>query len=118
MLPYETESLSPVKGKDLATLVTCTPYGVNTHRLLVTGTRVNGLEKSGYTDWSPWSWLENRQEIFLQLLKPVAILVTAASVAVIGVIRILWIWLLDWPRQCRRETRRYRREQHNYGKLL
>ena len=27
-------------GKDLATLVTCTPYGINTHRLLVTGHRV------------------------------------------------------------------------------
>lgn len=27
-------------GKDLATLVTCTPYGINTHRLLVTGHRI------------------------------------------------------------------------------
>ena len=27
-------------GKDLATLVTCTPYGINTHRLLLTGHRI------------------------------------------------------------------------------
>ena len=35
VLPDETESLAIVPGKDLVTLVTCTPYGLNTHRLLV-----------------------------------------------------------------------------------
>ncbi|WP_256329127.1 class C sortase [Actinomyces ruminicola] len=40
VLPHETESLNKVPGEDLVTLITCTPYGVNTHRLLVTGTRV------------------------------------------------------------------------------
>lgn len=40
VLPDRTESLRIMPGKDLATLVTCTPYGVNTHRLLVTGHRV------------------------------------------------------------------------------
>jgi sortase A len=38
--PEEVKSLAPVKGKDYVTLVTCTPYGVNTHRLLVRGHRV------------------------------------------------------------------------------
>ncbi|RLQ84654.1 class C sortase [Mycetocola zhadangensis] len=38
--PSETESLFPVEGKDLITLVTCTPLGVNSHRILVTGERV------------------------------------------------------------------------------
>lgn len=40
VLPTETESLNQVPGRDLVTLITCTPYGVNTHRLLVTGERV------------------------------------------------------------------------------
>ena len=40
VLPNETETLNKVAGKDLATLITCTPYGINTHRLLVTGERV------------------------------------------------------------------------------
>jgi sortase A len=35
VLPTETQSLVTQDGKDLVTLVTCTPYGVNTHRLLV-----------------------------------------------------------------------------------
>ena len=38
--PSQVESLSVVKGEDYATLVTCTPYAVNTHRLLVRGHRV------------------------------------------------------------------------------
>ena len=38
--PYETDALQIVPGEDLCTLVTCTPYGVNTHRLLVRGHRV------------------------------------------------------------------------------
>ena len=39
VLPYELDSLKFEDGKDLVTLITCTPYGVNTHRLLVTGRR-------------------------------------------------------------------------------
>ena len=40
VLPHETELLTPVSGEDLCTLVTCYPYGVNTHRLLVRGSRI------------------------------------------------------------------------------
>ena len=38
--PNEVDSLYVVEGEDLCTLVTCTPYGINTHRLLVRGHRV------------------------------------------------------------------------------
>ena len=40
VLPYETALLAPVRDKDLCTLVTCYPYSVNTHRLLVRGERI------------------------------------------------------------------------------
>lgn len=40
VLPHETETLKIVPGEDLVTLITCTPYMINTHRILVTGTRV------------------------------------------------------------------------------
>ena len=40
VLPSNLEELYIKKGKDYCTLVTCTPYGVNTHRLLVRGTRI------------------------------------------------------------------------------
>ena len=41
VLPSNTQSLGLVKGKDLCTLVTCTPYGINSHRLLVHGERID-----------------------------------------------------------------------------
>ncbi|MFY4674997.1 class C sortase [Bacillus anthracis] len=40
VLPSETEDLLIVNNQDYATLLTCTPYGVNTHRLLVRGHRI------------------------------------------------------------------------------
>lgn len=40
VLPENREDLKIVDGEDYVTLITCTPYGVNTHRLLVRGTRV------------------------------------------------------------------------------
>ena len=40
VLPYEVDELGLEIGEDLCTLVTCTPYGINTHRLLVRGHRV------------------------------------------------------------------------------
>ena len=40
VLPNDVENLMIKDGKDLVTLVTCTPYGVNTHRLLLTGHRI------------------------------------------------------------------------------
>ena len=44
--PHDTQELLIREGKDLCTLVTCTPYGVNSHRLLVRGHRVDNMEKA------------------------------------------------------------------------
>ena len=44
--PHETEELLIQEGKDLCTLITCTPYGVNSHRLLVRGHRVENQEEA------------------------------------------------------------------------
>ena len=44
VLPHETDNLNIVPGEDYCTLVTCTPYGVNTHRMLVRGTRIENIE--------------------------------------------------------------------------
>lgn len=65
--PDETQSLYPVQGNDLATLVTCTPLGINSHRILVTGERITptpiaDIESAGQTPtvpgfpwWTLWS---------------------------------------------------------------
>ena len=44
--PQETAALEIEEGKDYCTLVTCTPYGVNTHRLLVRGHRVANAQEA------------------------------------------------------------------------
>ena len=46
VLPDEVDDLKVEEGKDLCTLVTCTPYGINTHRLLVRGHRVANQEEA------------------------------------------------------------------------
>lgn len=43
--PNEVDDLYVVEGEDYCTLVTCTPYGINTHRLLVRGTRIETVEE-------------------------------------------------------------------------
>lgn len=45
--PQDTTSLQITRGEDYCTLVTCTPYGINTHRLLVRGHRIENVEESG-----------------------------------------------------------------------
>ncbi len=53
VLPHESESLRIVDGEDSVTLITCTPIGVNTHRLLVRGTRIPAPAKAS----APGSWI-------------------------------------------------------------
>lgn len=45
VLPEDTSKLQIIEGKDYVTLVTCTPYGVNDHRLLVRGARTEYTEE-------------------------------------------------------------------------
>ena len=46
VLPSEVQALAAEEGKDLCTLVTCTPYGVNSHRMLVRGHRVDNQSEA------------------------------------------------------------------------
>lgn len=44
IIPEDLEILKTIKGDDICTLVTCTPYGINTHRLLLTGHRTENIK--------------------------------------------------------------------------
>ncbi len=44
--PTQTDDLLIQEGKDLCSLVTCTPYGINSHRLIVRGHRIENLEQA------------------------------------------------------------------------
>lgn len=51
--PDDVESLFIVKGEDIVTLITCTPYGKNTHRLLVHGKRIEEKEDAPIEEPKP-----------------------------------------------------------------
>lgn len=46
VLPHEVEPLYVQEGEDYCTLVTCTPYGINSHRMLVRGKRIENLAQA------------------------------------------------------------------------
>lgn len=66
VLPEETGHLAIAKGQDRVTLVTCTPYGINTHRLLVHAKRVPYKEDTDTESQKSnlWKWLL-KQKTFL-----------------------------------------------------
>ena len=82
VLPHETETLNKVEGKDLATLITCTPYGVNTHRLLVTGERVPMDEEAVAAEAA---------QVKGSVMKPWMIAVLASVAVILLVAGILWL---------------------------
>ena len=82
VLPHETESLNKVEGADLATLITCTPYGVNTHRLLVTGERVPMDEEAVAAEAA---------QVKGSAMKPWMIAVLASVAVILLIAGIIWL---------------------------
>lgn len=59
--PDQTESLAICEGEDLATLVTCTPYGINTHRMYVHGRRIpyeDSLRDAAFREGKKGWWIQ------------------------------------------------------------
>lgn len=58
VLPNQLEDVMSEAGHDRITLVTCTPYGINTHRLLIRGERTelpaDALTQHYFSPWQPW----------------------------------------------------------------
>ncbi|KFI54178.1 sortase [Bifidobacterium callitrichos DSM 23973] len=92
--------LASQSGRDLVTLLTCTPYGVNTHRLLVTGERVRDLERAGVDlsgsarshtiriPASPDAWLRSGWAVALAVAVVLAALTGTAVFRAIRVFRV------------------------------
>lgn len=78
--PEETESLAIQEGEDLVTLVTCTPYAVNTQRLLVRGHRVD-YEQAKESERTPVSGINNPSILMLGLCVLIGI---AIAVVIVG----------------------------------
>lgn len=73
VLPEDTSSLEIIEGEDLVTLVTCTPYGINSHRLLVRGSRVDynpqeKPEEESFLSGEGGMWLWGQRIFLLSLV--------------------------------------------------
>ena len=79
--PEETSGLAVEEGKDLVTLLTCTPYGVNTERLLVRGHRVEYVEQEVEAEKTLFSGISIHTNYLLWVI--LGLLVTAAFIVVL-----------------------------------
>lgn len=86
--PHETEALQIAESEDYCTLLTCTPYGVNTHRLLVRGHRVDTSAIAAETVITDDA---ERTDMLL------------AAVILAAPIVLLWVVLLGFRREKREE---------------
>lgn len=90
VLPHDTTFLDIEQGEDLATLVTCTPFGVNTHRLLVRGKRIPYEEAKTIVETTQEEIAESTWE--QHYLKGILIGFVAVLVLVLVAVTIYLIW--------------------------
>lgn len=94
--PDELQELQTVEGRDLVTLITCTPYGVNTHRLLVRGTRI---------PYVPEEAEEYRQSVGLVSVLGVEVRLQYLGAAAGGVLLLIVVITIMLVRRHRRKAR-------------
>ena len=73
--PQDVEALKIARGKDYCTLVTCTPYGINTQRYLVRGHRIDNLEEAAAVNVAPDATQINQVLVAAFLAIPVLVLI-------------------------------------------
>lgn len=96
VLPENTKALTIEPGKDYATLVTCTPYAVNTHRLLVRGSRI------------PYE--EAVRQVPDEKITPTLPFQVKVLLAAIGVLVLIFIVYQLWKKTRRRTEMRRKRK--------
>ncbi|MCD8118918.1 MAG: class C sortase [Lachnospiraceae bacterium] len=92
VLPDELEELYIEEGKDYCTLMTCTPYGINSHRLLVRGVRVenagdSGLQADAETDQTNQSDYPFAASLIALLLLPILLILAILLIRLFAVAR-------------------------------
>ena len=100
VLPHDTTYLGIEAEQDLCTLVTCTPFGVNTHRLLVRGHRIPYEEAETIIQQQEQAQVKTGSTWQNEYIKGIVI---GLGIVLFFLIIFLIIWLL---RRCRREKNR------------
>ena len=97
VLPTEVDQLLPTEGMDYVTLMTCTPYGINSHRLLVRGRRIETPDKLKHI------------RVTADAIKIEPII--TAPIMALPLLLVLLLWLLFSNRK-RKSTRGEKHETH------
>lgn len=97
VLPTEIDQLLPTEGMDYVTLMTCTPYGINSHRLLVRGRRIETPDKLKHI------------RVTADAIKIEPII--TAPIMALPLLLVLLLWLLFSNRK-RKSTRGEKHETH------
>lgn len=101
VLPEETDDLRVVKGEDYVTLLTCTPYSVNTHRLLVRGKRVEYDDSNYITTGASAASFGDEGIFFLGYKIPY----WAAALIIVGFIAVVVIIVIICLRRSKKKKR-------------
>ena len=99
VLPGEMQDLAITKGQDYCTLVTCTPYGINSHRLLVRGKRIDNPEAASAA----------RVTADAVRIDPVLV----APVAALPMLLLMTIWLVVNPGGRRKKKKKITNKNKN-----
>ena len=84
--PEETKDLEIIPGEDLVTLVTCTPYGINSHRLLVRGSRIAYVPEEIFKENSPTAVSSGLSAAMVRQLLVIGAIVSAAVAVVLAAV--------------------------------
>lgn len=87
VLPDQVQHIKSEPGKDYLTLITCTPYGINSHRLLVRGHRTEvpaHIDQTYRSPWQPW-------------------MIASLVITVLVLLYLLWLWL--WLRRKKKKRK-------------
>ena len=104
VVPTDLSNLSYEEGKDYCTLVTCTPYGVNTHRLLVRGHRV--ANSNGEANVVADAVMIDPDQ--------------AAPFVAVPILAALFVWIMVWPKtsvSSKKTSGKRRRKRNHKGEL-
>ena len=83
VLPEESSELDIIEGEDHVTLVTCTPYGVNTHRLLIRGIRTEYVEPEEEAEETPIQQIAKVDPVKIMIIGLVAMVIMIIIVYIV-----------------------------------
>ena len=109
VLPHQNNDIAIVEGRDYVTLVTCTPYGINSHRLLVRGKRVPYETKIMETE-KEWPIINNDIVTI-----PARTIIWYSSTGLIGFVILGMIIILIFPSFKRRKKTKEPKEDNSTG---